>query len=42
MKFQTVLGEGGRMMAQTGPDPPLRKLGPVGKTGSNQIMYTNI
>ena len=34
-------GRSGRMMAQTGTDPPLRKLGPVGKTGSNQIIYTN-
>lgn len=35
VKFQAVLGEGGRMMAQTGRDLLLRKLGPLGETGSN-------
>lgn len=42
MKFQTVLGEGGRMMAQGSPDLPLKKLDPVGKTSSNQTIYVNI
>ena len=42
MNFQTVLGEGGRMMAQGSPDLPLKKLDPVGKTSSNQTIYVNI
>lgn len=42
INFQVVLGEGGRKTAQTGTDPPRRKLGPVGETVSNQIICTNV
>lgn len=42
LKSQTMLGEGGRMMVQGGPDLPLTKLDPVGKTSSNQTMYINM
>ena len=42
MKSHTLLGEGERMMLQGGPDLPLMKLDPVGKTSSNQTRYINI
>ena len=38
VRVRVVLGERGRVRAQTGREPPLRKLGPVGETGSNQII----
>ena len=39
MKLQTVLGEGGRMMAQGSPDLLLKKLDLVVNTSSNQTIY---